>query len=67
MRIKKKSSRQIEADEIKEEVLSPEADPHLIVLAVVEGSANKPIAPEVVYGPDPKSYKEAWRDPQSDL
>ncbi|CAI5729482.1 unnamed protein product [Peronospora destructor] len=67
MRKKKKSRRQIEADDDEEEVLPPEAEPHLMVLAVVEGSANTPIAPEVEYGPDPKSYREARRDPHSDL
>ncbi|UIZ26269.1 hypothetical protein KXD40_002184 [Peronospora effusa] len=54
MRIKKKSSRQIEADEVEETVLSPELEPRLMVLAVVEESANTPTAPEVEYGPDPK-------------
>ncbi|CAI5720528.1 unnamed protein product [Peronospora effusa] len=46
MRIKKKSSRQIEADEVEETVLSPELEPRLMVLAVVEESANTPTAPE---------------------
>ncbi|CAI5706313.1 unnamed protein product [Peronospora farinosa] len=67
MRKKKKSRRQIEADEVEEEVPSIESEPRLMVLAVVEGSATTSIALEVEYGPDPKSYKEARRDPHSDL
>ncbi|CAI5701433.1 unnamed protein product [Peronospora effusa] len=67
MRKKKKSRLQIEADDDEEEVLSPEAGPHLMVVTVVERFANTLIAPEVKYGPEPKIYKEARRDPHNDL